>query len=402
MKNIINNNSIAAFLIGLAVLLVAPVAFAGSAPTVETLGATKVKVDSAQLNLFYTARDASFESGEPISTVTIEYGETSSLGSFTKSRHFTKGSHTVDFTINDLEQEETYYYRAVLYYDGDVIYGDKLRFTTLDPDVNSNLDNDSLDESDSGSGSGSDGDGDVFGFANTGGSSSASGSSSSSGSTSGSSSASGSASTGSVAGASSANDGDSLGTCTDYLCLIIDNDEEEVAQGDIVTYTVYYENISDIELENATLIIDTPEEMRVMSTSSRVREQEGDLTVNLRDLRPGEDDTIKVTGRMSKRSSDDQVIARADVVYGVGSARNTEVATDYDIDEFNGIAGALGASAFGAGFFPATIFGWMLLVAILLAIIWVVRRFYYRPVLATEEYYPEQNSPTGMNAKYTS
>lgn len=386
MKNIITNNSISAFLIGLAVFLIAPVAFAGgSAPIVETLGATDITENEAILNVYYTSRDAEFDfkQGDPNSIVTVEYGETRDLGSFTKSLVFTDGSRNIGFPVKNLKDEETYYYRAVLYYGDDVIYGQKRSFTTILEDGNVDLDNDPLnevggDDDDSSGGS-------LFETTNL-------GSGNSSGSTSGSSS-SGSSSSGSVAGASSsAGDGDGLGTCSEYLCLVIDNDEDEVRQGDIVTYSIFYENISDIELENATLIIDIPEEMRVMSTSGdRVRESEGDLTVNLGDLRPGEDDTIKVTGRMSKRSSDDQVIARADVIYGVGSARNTETVTDFDIDDFDGIVGALGASAIGAGFFPTTIFGWLLLLGIVLVIIWAVRRFYYRTPLATEEYYPERN-----------
>lgn len=371
MTKIINNNLIASVVIGLAVFALAPVAFAGDAPIVETLGATEITADSATLNVYFSSRDASYELWNHMPTVTVSWGTTRDLDRFTESREVTVGSRTEEFMIDGLESEEEYWYRAVMYYDGEIVKGEKLSFKTL-PERNAGLDNNPL----VGSEPNVVPQNELFGFSQGGVVES---------------------NNQTTTDTDTENDGDDFsptgGSSTDYLFIEIENGEDEVYQNDIVTYKIDYRNFSERELEDATLIIDIPEEFRVMSISGarRITESDGEVVARLGDIKAGEEDTIKVTGRLQKPSADDVTIARADIIYTVGKTGPEETATDFDIDEYHGRmlgAGVLGASVIGSGFLPASIFGWILLILLIGVIAAIVRRVYMRPV-PNETRYPQ-------------
>lgn len=364
--NIMNKNFIQVLVI-VAMIVIAPVAFANhNDPTIETLGPTEVKENSAVLQAFYSSRDAEYLMNEA-PYVVFEYGEDSSVDDgATRSRLMLPGTRTVSQRIENLEEDEIYYYRAVLYTKDGIVKGDKYRFRTLSN--NSGFDDSSLPVVESTT------------VVDT--TSSGSGSTSSTTST-----------TSTVPEKTIVTTGGN-----DNLALSLENGDDEVRQGDTVTYEIKLENISGVELENLVLIFEIPEEMTVMSVAGAHSSERGDeIQMSIGDLKPGEDESIKITGRMRGNSSDDQVIARVDAIYGVGDIRNQEIASAFDIDEYNGINNAaLGASAIGAGFLPNTLFGWILVMILLVGLIYVARwYFYHREKDRYDEFdgYPYEDEP---------
>lgn len=378
MKYINFKNSIAAMVAVLAIMVMAPaMAFAASyGPTVETLGATDITEDSVVLNAYFTSRDAEYGIGDsPV--LVFEYGETSSMGNATEGIPMWMGNRSRGVLIENLDEEEIYYFRAVLYTDDGIIRGDRVKFETkAEEDLRSDT-LDVLEESNVVRDGTTQGDSvETQTQAQT-----ASSTTSTQTATATTPTRTVATNTATVTTPLSATATTRTGIVNDGNTLLsIDNDEDVLRSGDVVTYDVTIENIADVELENVTLVIKIPEQMSVVSVSgARYNERGDEITVNVGDLKVGEDETIKVTARMRGRSSDDQVIARVDAIYGLGDIRNNVTSTAYDIDEYRGLNNnALGATAAGAGFFPTTIFGWILVILIILAIVAVARQYMLR------------------------
>jgi pimeloyl-ACP methyl ester carboxylesterase len=93
------------------------------APTVSTVAASSITVNSAQLNATVNANGAN-------TTVYFQYGTTASYGSTTTSGSIGTQNLNLGTTVSGLSPSTTYHFRIVAYNSGGTSYGSDLTFTT--------------------------------------------------------------------------------------------------------------------------------------------------------------------------------------------------------------------------------------------------------------------------------
>jgi len=333
-------------------------------PTIATSLPSNLTDTSATLNAFFTSRDACYtDFTRP--QVVFEFGETSSLESQSNPIGVMLGATSVSIEITELDPGQSYFYRAVMYYDNSVVKGDKVRFYT----------HDAVDNSNSGL---------VVTESNTiinagSGSTVTSGGSTTSNSNSGSTVTSNS--TNSTSTSSRTNNKDSESS-NGVAALSITNGQDIIRNGEYVTYEVSYANLaSDRELDDAVLLVTLPSGMQYISGSDGVSfsSNQNAAVMKLRDVGPDESGEYTITARV-RNVKMDEAIAEAKLTYRdvvIGSRENL---TAFDIDEIDiSTYGApLAAGLFASGFLPGNIFGWLLIAVILIAIIYLVRVHFWR------------------------
>lgn len=97
-------------------------------PTVQTLAATNLTDDSAQLQ---AALNAHLGHGY----AWFDYGPDLSYGNATPLQHFEATATNVTFTLSGLSAKTLYHYRVMAYNGGGTNYGQDVAFTTLGPEI---------------------------------------------------------------------------------------------------------------------------------------------------------------------------------------------------------------------------------------------------------------------------
>jgi len=338
-------------------------------PTVATQLASEVTEDSATLNAYFSSRDACYTDFTRPSII-FEFGETSSLDVQSEAIGATLGSKTISIEVDDLDPGESYYYRAVMYYENDIVRGDKVKFTTKDGN-NSNS-------------------GLVITESNTIVNNSGNTNSGSTTSTvsSGSSNTTTSTSTNSISSNTSNSDSSNNVESNGVAGLSIDNSQDIIRNGEYVTYEVSYANLTtDRELEDAVLLVTIPEGMQYISGSDGVSysTNRNAAIVKLRDVKPGESGEYTVTARV-RNIKLDEAIAEVKLTYRdlVQGSRENLTALDIDELDVSTYGSPLAAGLFASGFLPGNVFGWLIIAVLLIAIIYLVRvhfwRYYWKEV----------------------
>ncbi len=159
--------------------------------------------------------------------------------------------------------------------------------------------------------------------------------------------------------------------------------------GDTFNYDVYYQNVSDKALTNVILRVDFPEQINFISSQGGTySSKDNTVTYEVGTLQPGEQGHFFVTGKMSALAQGkDLVVSTVRVAYTSPTTGAQEEAFGYALHKFQGcsVDTNLGAAAlFGYGFFPTTLFGWLLLILVILALILVGRMVYDRTMRKTQ------------------
>lgn len=163
-----------------------------------------------------------------------------------------------------------------------------------------------------------------------------------------------------------------------YLALDITPDFENVYQGDVVNFDVDYRNLYNGDLEDVVIQVMFPEEIEFRkSTAGFYSAPNRALIVDLGDLDNNEEGTFlvqaEILGRFNNR---DSVITIAEGTYDHPTISNAQgSSTAYALNTILIAGSTLGAFAFGAGFLPG-IFGWLILILLLLLIVWISRKIY--------------------------
>lgn len=142
-------------------------------------------------------------------------------------------------------------------------------------------------------------------------------------------------------------------------------------------YTVSYKNISGRTLTDVVLRVTLPEEV-VFRKASAGQFTDGDntLTVDLDDLSPGEEGEIFLSGDVTIKAADEEVlVATAIIAFTFANNSGQEEAIDFYSHDVTECGNRLGAFAlFGGDFFPHTLAGWILLILLILALIYLGRK----------------------------
>lgn len=167
----------------------------------------------------------------------------------------------------------------------------------------------------------------------------------------------------------------SSGGGSPLLELVITPRFPQARPGDMVDYTVHWKNISKKTLRKTTLRVQLPQGVIYRQSSAGIYSPlDTILTLPIGDLLPEAEGTIYVGGSMSPNiKNGDLLVATAIVVYEV-SPNVPDQAVAYGMISVQDNMSAFGATAiFGGGFFPTTLFGWLILVLIILLLIWIGR-----------------------------
>jgi hypothetical protein len=164
-----------------------------------------------------------------------------------------------------------------------------------------------------------------------------------------------------------------------YLALDITPDFENVYEGDTINFEVEYENLYNGTLEDVIIHVLFPEEIEFRkSTQGFYSELDRSLAIDLGDLQDNEKGTILIqTDVLGRLNNQDLVVTVAEGTYDhptIENAQGSSLAQALNTILEN--QSSLGAFAFGAGFFPG-IFGWLMLILIILLIIWISRKIYH-------------------------
>lgn len=164
------------------------------------------------------------------------------------------------------------------------------------------------------------------------------------------------------------------------VAIAITDEQARTSVGDSFTFTVQYQNTNKDSLKNGELVIQLPEQYEFVKSSFDMDYNEHDNTVTYIAGRVpnGVVKTVTFTARAIGDGSG-EVKTTATLFYEGGSISAS------DRDSFHGDSkSALGASVFGAGFFPQTMVGWIVILLIITSIIIIARRYMTAPVVSPE------------------
>lgn len=169
------------------------------------------------------------------------------------------------------------------------------------------------------------------------------------------------------------------GTGVKYLRLNIDNEQNDIARGESVSYEVQWENISsDVTLKDLVLEVTLPKELRITDASrGDVDTSANAVYLNIDQLDPREDGRMTIDARVVGSVRDNApAVARAIMAFKNPTLQGfQENAIAYDSDKFSASSAVLGAFAGGSGFLPATLAGWLIIALIIILIILAARHY---------------------------
>lgn len=169
-----------------------------------------------------------------------------------------------------------------------------------------------------------------------------------------------------------------------FIRLMITNNQDDVSAGEDLTYDVTWENISGRRLEDLLLEVNFPTALRVVDIGDGELDRQGNrviIEIESLEARETGETSIDTKVRGTLRNGD-PVVARAIIAFENPLTEARENAIGYDSDEYDA-NGGLGAFLFGAGFFPTTLAGWLIIILIILGIIYVARRYMRNQVVGT-------------------
>lgn len=160
--------------------------------------------------------------------------------------------------------------------------------------------------------------------------------------------------------------------------LTFGNGFENICPGQEVNYTLGYKNTNKTEtLSNVVLRVIIPEEITFLEASAgSYSERDGTLTIFIGTLTPGASGVVYIKGVANEKAlSKELIVTRSELSFTLPSGKQ-DVAVSYVFNNGANCGTNLGAFAFGAGIFPHTFWGWLILVVIICAIIYLARKLY--------------------------
>lgn len=309
-------------------------------PQIQTLGATGIGDTFVTLQAFYDSAGSDYNAdAQP--RLFIEWGPGNDRDQVTIATRQNQGSRTMMFTLTGLQPSTEYSYRAVLLYDGNTERGEIRTFTTLargQAPTRQTVQDDRITFFDKL--------GNLLGTGTL-------------GSGPGSSVRSGSPST----------------VTSGNLTLSIDPASAILIQGEQTSYEVIARNAGSSIIRGAELEVFLPREAKYDTASAGTYDRSLHIAkVRMGAIAPGASETARIVVRGDVGDDGSEVVTRATLSYRVNSTERSVTASTKQ--EFDGkSSSALGASAFGAGFLPQTLIGWIFILALIMLIIFVVRRY---------------------------
>ena len=344
----------ALFILGAVLVPAFALANRGGQPVFNLLGVSDLQSTSATINVTFDSGTADYAGlGDSHPTLAVQY-----MDNVTGSQMTTDaidedpGTRTTPFVLSNLTPFTTYQYRVVMTYNGGIFQTMPKTFTTPQAPVTPTATTTTTTIISSGTGSGGS-------AANT-------------------------STTSSVAntiGVSKVADnlqnilmtggyGSSNG-----VALSITDSHARVVSGDSITYTLQYHNSNNKTLHTARIVVQLPNQYVFGSGDANTVSDTGSniVTIYVGSIEPGESAQVTFTAK-AVGPDNIGVSTNAKLIYLGGSVS----ATDKDT-YVGGSRSVLGASVFGAGFFPQSFIGWLLVILILIIVVISARRYMKAP-----------------------
>ena len=164
-----------------------------------------------------------------------------------------------------------------------------------------------------------------------------------------------------------------VGGGSEFLSLSITDTFQSVTQGDEIVYTINYKNITDKPLTGATLNVLLPAGVTFHESTAGILTTDNTVVTTIGTIDCGQMGTETIEGTINDTVvPGSTLVATADMGFTVPSgAQDSAVAYAVNTVAARSIIGG----AFGNGFFPSTLLGWILLIAIIILIILLIRHF---------------------------
>ena len=164
-----------------------------------------------------------------------------------------------------------------------------------------------------------------------------------------------------------------VGGGSEFLSLSITDTFQSVTQGDEIVYTVNYKNITDKPLTGATLNVLLPTGVTFRESTAGILTTDNTVVNTIGTLDAQQMGTETIEGTINDTVvPGSTLVATADMGFTVPSgAQDSAVAYAVNTVASRSLVGG----AFGNGFFPSTLLGWILLIAIIILIILLIRHF---------------------------
>lgn len=166
---------------------------------------------------------------------------------------------------------------------------------------------------------------------------------------------------------------------TKMVRLSIDNARTTMTRGEQVMYTVIWENVSNVVLNNLVLEVTMPKELKIMTTSrGDIDHSTNAVYLNIVRLDPQEEGQMFITANLSGNlQAGDPIVARAIMAFENSLLNGaTDSAVEYDADNYIiGSNTGLAASIFGIGFLPSNLIGWLIIFLIIFLIVIAARHY---------------------------
>lgn len=168
-----------------------------------------------------------------------------------------------------------------------------------------------------------------------------------------------------------------VGEGQSLVMLELTTRDERVSSGDDVRYVLHYKNISGKTLTESVLNIKFPTD--IVYTDSDKGEyslKDNELSLRIGTLSPNEEDEFTIDAKVSSDVKDgDLLVSQATLAFTTPSGAQ-EDAVAYALHNVSLRNGSvLGAAAiFGFGFFPTTLIGWLLLIILIIVIVLIAKK----------------------------
>lgn len=166
--------------------------------------------------------------------------------------------------------------------------------------------------------------------------------------------------------------GSGTASTIDTVEVKVTTKNDEIRIGDTVEYTVEYKNGTNKTFKDAALTVVFPQGFMIKQ-STRGTTAGATVSAPLGTLTPGQSGSIFIEAVVGQNTAvDSTLVTSATLDYALSNGKR-DSAVGYVLNHASA-TNAIAGLALGGGFFPSTVFGWMLTIIIILTIILIARR----------------------------
>ncbi len=157
------------------------------------------------------------------------------------------------------------------------------------------------------------------------------------------------------------------------VILTVTNKSDKINIGDTVEDTVTYTNNTGKKLTNATLSVVLPQGFAIKQSTQGMTVNATTVTANLDTLAPGQTGSVFIEATVGANTArNETLVTNATLEYTLPDG-SRDSAVGYVVNHASA-PNVFAGFALGSGFFPSTIFGWLITVIIILTLILIARR----------------------------